>query len=294
METLYQNPDLFNIKNTELRNITESVLKLISTEKIICYGSKIHTLKVESCFRIGEEQSKLLNSYYLLVVPDEDEKRPGTVIQQLIEEHCKGTANTTVIVHRMDEINEALQNGSSFFTAVYRRGILLYDKEQVPFAEPGKGDNIPVRITKREKFWNKWNNLAANFLKGAAFYASQHINSLAIFMLHQSLQHCYSGMLRVVSGYRSNSNSLPRLMLLIESMYPRSFNALSKNTPEEARLTALLMKGFSDARYKDTFEASDEEVTLLIEKVTKILELADSACRQRLNELREKQVPFPA
>lgn len=276
-----------DLENKDLSLITQFILTRINAEKIICFGSIVNKVRNTSCFLREESQvTSKENSYCLLIIPAENEKIADIALQQRLEEDIKTIASVTILVHRMPEVNVALQNGSSFFSTIYKKGKLLHDSEKEPFIVPAKGTDIGKRITKREKFWDQWHLLSHNFFKGAGFYQEQQFNNLAIFMLHQSLQHCYSGMLRVLTGYRSNSNSLRRLLRLVDNILPEfSFSSL-KQTPENARLSGLLMKGFSDARYNDKFDVSTAELQILMGRVDKIIKQANITCLEHLNNLR--------
>jgi len=276
------------IESKELKTITRFILSRIRAEKIICFGSIVNDMKNTSCF-LPEEHlvTSKQNSYYLLIVPSAGEQVPDILLQQRLEEGVKTIASVTVIVHRMKEINTALENGSSFFSALYKKGVLLHDNEAEPFTVPVSETNISKHIVKREKFWDHWYLLSENFLKGANFYYEKQSNNLAVFMLHQSLQHCYSGMLRVLTGYRSNSNSLRRLLKLVDNVLPESSFSALKQTPENARLSGLLMKGFSDARYNDKFEVTNGELVTMIGRIEKILQQANITCLAHLKNLKE-------
>lgn len=274
------------MKNIELKQITDYILTLMVPEKIICFGSKVTQTISNSCF-VGEKSKVSPNSYCLLIIPPAETVSADLVIQQTIELGCKTLANVTVIVHKMKEINEALQKGSSFFTAIYKKGLLVHDLGKEDFCVPLAAEAMDQRIIRREMFWNQWFKLSSDFMSGASFYATQQINNLAVFMLHQSLQHCYSGMLRVLTGYRTNSNSLRRLLRLIENALPESsFTAIHENTPQEARLMDILLKGYSDARYKKEFEIKAEEVTELLHRIQQILNGADLICKERIRAIK--------
>ena len=106
-------------------------------------------------------------------------------------------------------------------------------------------------------------------------------------MLHQALQHCYSGMLRVLTGYRTNTNGLRRLMKLIDNILPESSFTTNHKTPEDTRLTGLLLKGFGDARYSEKFEVNHQELSLMIERITNILSKGNDSCLKHLKQLKE-------
>ena len=285
-----------NAESTELENISALIRDKIAVEKIICFGSVIKSISRKSCFtpeetNISEEE---LNSYCILIVPAADEKLADIMIQQRTEEALKHLACVTVIVHRMQEFNSALQNGSTFFTAVYKNGMLLYDKQEEPFIVPSGKVEVSKRIIRREKFWHQWFDLSNDFLIGARFYASKEKNNLAVFMLHQTLQHCYSGVLRVYIGYRTNTNGLRRLIKLIETAVPDYKLSSAKSSPEDARLSGLLLKGFGDARYNDKFEATNEEVATLVDRIADILQFANSSCLARIKDIKEGKTSYIA
>ncbi len=280
-------------ETTELKSLTQAILMKTKAEKVICFGSIVTTKKKNSCFSSDEAVKRVEpNSYCLLVIPSVTETVPDILIQQRLEEHLKNIATVSIIVHRMEEINAALQNNSSFFTKVYKKGLLLHDNELEPFIAPTTGKNISERISKREKFWNQWFELSQSFLMGAHFYSGEQRNNLAVFMLHQSLQHCYSAMLKVLTGYRSNSNSLKRLVKLIDSALPDSSFSPAEASPESARLSALLMKGFSDARYNDKYSVTNDELNTLLYRIEKILTHANMICQDRLQDLKSGKIAY--
>ncbi len=282
------------MESRELKTLTDFILTKVDAEKIICFGSKINSVQNSSCFLAVNRLIELrLNSYYLLVIPKVTEPISDFVLQQNLEKKLSSVANVTVLVHRMTEINSALQSGSSFFTTLYRKGTLLHDNELEPFVFPSAGGEVTERITRREAYWNRWYLLSENFLKGARFYCGAQENNLAVFMLHQTLQHCYSGMLRVLTGYRSDSNNLKRLLKLIENIRPEA-SLSAKQTPENVRLTALLLKGFSDARYSEKFAITTEELHQLFIKIEKILKDGNVTCIDHLKNLREGKASYIA
>lgn len=280
----------------ELEAIIELFLSKFAIEKVICFGSIINSIQNNSCFKASENEPEveLQNSYYLLVVPKASEMRADIVIQMQLEEDVKTLANVTIIVHRMEEINNALENGSSFFTTLYKKGTILYNHEKEDFVVPALGAPLNKRIIKREAFWLQWFSLSESFLKGAAFFKNDNNHNLSVYMLHQALQHCYSGMLRVLTGYRTNTNGLRRLMKLIDNIIPESSFASVKKTPEDARLSGLLLKGFGDARYSDKFTITKQELSLITARIEEILKTANTSCLLHIKKIKEGKTSYIA
>lgn len=286
-------------QHKEIRHITSKILEKYMFDKIICIGSKIHTQGEKmSCFLSESGRTILpseLNNYYLLLIPSKNEPCPDIQIQQRLEEEFKSSVSLTIIIHRMTEFNAALNNGSSFFTSVFKKGVILHDNHEDLFSTPKEGKPLNTRITKKEAFWKHWHKLSTSFMKGSKFFIDNEENSVAVFMQHQALQHCYSAMLRVLTGYRTNSNSLRRLIRLIDIALPdSSFVPPYKSTPEDSRLSSLLLRGFSDARYDETFEATTKDVVTMMVKINKIIEHADSICNERIENLKSGKTSYLA
>ncbi len=287
---------LQHIENQQLKQITGAIISFIQPEKLICFSSKIQTTETKSCFSKDTKPfaNDTINRYCLFLVPSAEERLHNFVIQQKAEELCRSIATVVVLVHRMEEINQALENGSTFFTGIYKKGLLLYDRDEQPFVVPGEGSPVNKRIAKREKFWEKFASLSANFLKGAVFFVNEKSFSLAVFMLHQAVIHSYAGSLKVLTGYKTGTHSLHRLINIIDTTLPDSGLVLPKNTPEDARLISILSKGYADARYHDKFETTEEEVKKLLEYVTGIAETANKVCSERILLLKEGKIPYKA
>ncbi len=279
----------------EIQQLVAALTHAVAVEKIICFGSTTHRVVKKSCFEeTGTANGLDKNSYSLLLIPSADNTLYGSFIQQRAEEAAQPIADVTAIVHSMEEVNNALKKGSGFFTAIYKKGTLFFDRNGLPFTTLGKGNPIASRISKREKFWDRRNALVNGFLQGAAFYRTVEQSPLAVYMLHQAVQHCYSGMLRVMTGYRTNCNGLNRLLRLIDATAPQPPIALPRETAEDVRLTKILLKGHSDARYEDSFEVSEVDVAQLLDRVSAIAEAADQCCRKRIQQLKAGEVAYIA
>lgn len=280
------------VDSLELKTITQTILRKINAEKIICFGCSITTKKNVNLFEENDgivKHSSEPNVYYVLIIPSANESVPDILIQQRLETELKILADVTVIVHRMVEINAAIQTGNPFFTKIYQKGQLLHDRGDEIFIAPAKNSGQPGQLTRLEKYWNQWYELSQSFLLGAHFYSGEQRNNLAVFMLHQCLQHCYSAMLKVLTGYRSNSNSLKRLTSLIDSAMPSFSFAQEDPTPQSARLSALLMKGFSDARYSEKFNITDDELKTMMNRIETLLTEANRICLGHLKKRRNSE-----
>lgn len=278
---------VFKTNNEDLNEIALRISIALEPEKIICYSSTISKTEVISCFIEEQDiRSPIEKSHYgLLIIPRHGDTRTNARIQQIIEQFFDDGLVTT-IVHHMEEVNQALQNGSSFFTGLHQHGQLLYDKGQSLFTETVVIKPNETRVAKREQFWDRWRDLAKGFIDGAHFYLTTQHNAMALYMLHQSSQHILSGVLRVLSGYRSNGDSLQHLCRLVETVLPQSPFVLPKGSPRQHRLMGLLLKGALYVRYNERSEANTDDVMELIIHTEKWLEMANTLCHEKLECLR--------
>lgn len=296
METIKQNLRTGRFPqqlSTEFKQLRDTITQAVTVEKIFCFGSTSHQTITKSCF--GAEEATATapkNSYSLLVIPSTPAAVANAELQWQVEEAVKPAVSATVIVHTIDEVNAALLAGSAFFVTVCRKGLLLYDRGTVQLQPFGRGKPIEARITKRERFWNKWHDLATGFLRGAEFYENSGLYHLAIYMLHQAAQHSYTGVLRVMVGYRTNAQNLNRLIRLMDTMVPQLSLTTPRRTPEDIKLCDILSKGFGDARYKETFEVDRRQVAALVSQVSQLIDMADVQCRKRIQQLKSDEIAY--
>lgn len=274
-----------------LQQLGQAIISTVEVEKIICFSSFSHHTVSKSCFEeIADVNSATKNRYALLVIPLVSQAPSGAIVQQQVERVAGPTAEVTALVHTMEEVNAALRNGSAFFSAICKKGALLYDRNSVPFISPGPGKPTSQRIEKREAFWNKWHNLAQGFLQGAAFYQSIKSYNLAVYMLCQAVQHGYRGVLRVMVGYHVSGQSLRRLFRLVDAVVPHL--SMPRLTPIDSQLLDILLKGHDEARYDDSFEVSEAQVAALADSVTRLVDTANTDCRRRIKQLKDGETAY--
>src|SRR5690606_14920067 len=275
-------------ENGEFRRLAQIIVDAVEVEKIICFGSVCHHVVTKNCFGdLPAECNVKRNSYSLLVIPSANRPLAQSIVQRQVEEACAPVAEVTAIVHTMEEVNAALRCGSGFFTAVCSKGILIHDNGTSPFAAPDADAPVSKRSMRREEFWNKWHGLAQGFLQGAVFFHNNGLLRLAVYLLHQAVQHCYCGVLRVTVGYRTNAQNLNRLIRLIDTSAPNLSRAPPRHPAEDMRVADVLCTGYSAARERGRLEVSEEQVAGLITRVSQIVNTADRTCRLRLQQLKD-------
>lgn len=190
-----------------------------------------------------------------------------------------------LIVHGAREISNFLHDGQYFFVDLAREGIILYEFDDRPLAEPKPLSPADALRVAEEHFKKQFRN-AVDFLKGSKFFVQEENLNLAIFNLHQSVETAYSCYLLTLTNYSPASHNLKFLRGLSEDRDRRLVDIWPR---EHQRFTAwynILNEAYVKARYSKHFEISEEALIWLQERTTELHSVIEVLCKQRIEELR--------
>src|SRR5690606_2106186 len=119
------------------------------------------------------------------------------------------------IVHSLREVNTRIKEGRYFFTDIRKEGIVLYELDPEPLAQPGILNPEDAHRIAKEYFDDRLPH-ASKFAKGAAFYCQEGDFKEAAFLLHQAIEQAYSTFLLVTTNYSPSSHNLKFLRRLSE------------------------------------------------------------------------------
>ena len=85
-----------------------------------------------------------------------------------------------------------------------------------------------------------------------------------MFNLHQAAERTYNAVILVETGYKPKTHNLDKLKRYSKRFSQELEGIFPDNTPQEKHLFDLLKRGYVDARYKDHYEITSEELALLI------------------------------
>lgn len=278
-----------------LAQLVTTIVKAINPEKIICYGSRINITQDWGCFMLGDGFLSTANTEFdLLIITANDEKRVEHEIIQLCEQQAKPVGcRINIIAHRLKAFNEAIEQGRRFFTTLYHKGVLLYNGNDLPLYQPKAVLTIATIKSRMETSWNKEFEMARQFFITANHCLTNGWNKLCAFNLHQSVQHCCMAILRSITGYRSQTHNISRLLALTENISLLPATIFPVVTDEETALFDLLHNAYSGARYKDDYTISLEKATILTERVKQLLIIAEHLYSKHLEALTETTISFP-
>jgi predicted nucleotidyltransferase/HEPN domain-containing protein len=191
-----------------------------------------------------------------------------------------------IIVHSLDEVNQALGRGEYFWVDIARDGIALYELPCHPLATPMPLTPADAYEMARRYFEN-WLEKIESALMGADFYIEKGKLKDAAFTLHQATERAYICYLLTRTLYFPRSHNVKFLRSLSEDKEPRLIAAWARETRVERRRFELLKRAYVEARYSASYEISVEDLTSSASSVRALRDIVDEVSRERLDELRQ-------
>ncbi|RFB85496.1 nucleotidyltransferase [Rhizobium leguminosarum bv. trifolii] len=185
------------------------------------------------------------------------------------------------IVHSRREVNSYLKEGQYFFSDIRKEGIVLYELDDEPLAEPkplSPADRLRVA---KEHFDHRF-RAASKFHKGLMFYLGERDFNEAAFLMHQSLEQGYSCILLTLTNYGPPSHNIKFLRSLAEEQDRRLAEAFPRDQHRERAWFNTLNEAYVKARYSKHFEISEEALGWLAEQTALLLELVKIVCSEHL------------
>ena len=270
-------------KRNQILEIVEIIREVVSPEKIILFGSYAKGKYVEHRY-IGKDGIlyEYISDFDFLVVTLHNDIQHYELedIVNSRTQHFKQPINLEI--HEIDYINEGLEFGQYFFADIVKEGVLLYDTGVVDFAEPRE---LTPEEEKQiaQRYYDIWFKRSVEFLIDSrnAFQRKSFRNS--VFYLHQVTESLYYATLLVFTGYKPKTHNLFKLRKHAKHLSEELFLLFPVETSKtENNLFDLLKRGYIDARYKEDYTITEEELSILIERISRMQLLVSSICNNKI------------
>lgn len=195
-----------------------------------------------------------------------------------------------IIVHTLEEVNQALSRGEYFWVDIARDGIVLYEL-------PGSALATPRPLTPADacemagKYLTEWLPSTDRALTTAQEQALKGADDLgwrkeAVFSLHQATERAYICFLLVRTLYFPRSHNIKFLRSLAEDSEPRLIQAWLRATRIDRRRFELLKRAYVEARYSASYKIGNEDLDALLQSARALREIVESVSRERVETLR--------
>ena len=192
-----------------------------------------------------------------------------------------------IIVHSIDEVNQALKRGEYFWVDIARDGIALYELPRHELAAPMPLTAADALQMAREYF-DQWLESADRFLHFAEDAFSKGWNKEAAFNLHQATERLYICFLLVRTLYFPRSHNIKFLRSLAEDKEPRLIDAWPRATKVDRRRFELLKRAYVEARYSANYEIGTDDLEALTKCVRESRDLVEGVSREWLERLQSE------
>jgi predicted nucleotidyltransferase/HEPN domain-containing protein len=193
------------------------------------------------------------------------------------------------IVHSRREVNTYLKEGQYFFSDIRKEGIVLYELDDEPLAEPlalRADDRLRVAQSHfDERLPNAVRALETSRFQLSRSEADESWRKDAAFALHQSLEQAYACVLLTLTNYGPPSHNIKFLRSLAEGQDRRLAEAFPRDQHRERAWFNTLNEAYVKARYSKHYEISEEALSWLGERAAVLLERVEHVCREHLERL---------
>jgi len=186
-----------------------------------------------------------------------------------------------LLVHTLQEVNDALAQGQYFFTDIKREGIVLYETDKRDLAEAGNltpAESCAIA----KKHYEQWFESAKGFYRFYEVGVEEKNLKGAVFQLHQATERFYACLLLVLTNYKPNTHNLIQLNSLAISQDERIAEVFPQDNKAQRRRFQLLKKAYVDARYSAHYEITQEELVWLAERVHYLQHLTEKLCKEKI------------
>jgi HEPN domain-containing protein len=278
--------DLSSADRRQLQRLIPVIIKAVRPEKIILYGIYgAGSPGAAAPDNSGNSNDPALpGGYDLLVITRRGDRRYDHEIQDLIENRCRVHTTVTVLVHDIDHVNQRLSEGQYFFSLMSREAFMLYDAGVIPLSAAAVPDLAGIRL-KAQKDFDRWDHQARAFFNSALYNVQQQEPRLAVFLLHQAAEHIYQAILLAFMGYKPCTHNLDKLRRYTHRFSAELALLFPRNDAGEDRLFKLLLQSYVDARYKEDYHITENELQQLTQRIDRLLSIAGRICHNRFISL---------
>jgi uncharacterized protein len=188
------------------------------------------------------------------------------------------------IIHSLREVNTYLKKGQYFFSDIRKEGIVLYELDDEPLAEP-EALSPEERLRVAREFLDDRYPTASGFLDTSNYALSRGRFKEAAFLLHQSLEQAYACVLLTLTNYGPPSHNLKFLRSLAEEQDRRLADAFPRDQHRERAWFNTLNEAYVKARDSKHFEISEEALLWLAERTAILVEVVKIVCTEHIERL---------
>ncbi|MGN6195360.1 MAG: HEPN domain-containing protein [Ginsengibacter sp.] len=274
------------VNEEQILQIVDIIREVIVPEKIILFGSYAKGKQVEHKYQIKDGTTiEYTSDYDILVVLKEIPERLSNLESTIMNKTAIYNTPLNLEIHEIDYINKGLDIGEYFFVDIIKEGVSLYDTGLLEFSTPRQLTLIE-RKEKALRYFNTWFPGAEKMIKGSKFFCAESDLKESVFLLHQATESLYYTVLLVFTDYKPKLHNLWKLRKKAKPYSEELFLVFrTEIDPYDNHLFDLLKRGYIDARYREDYTITENELKDLIDKVALIVPIVEKICKEEIASL---------
>lgn len=263
-----------------VNSLIELLVQQFKPLQIYQYAQLGEQTQVNSSFCVAAVEEETI--FYLLIIT-QGGTRIENGIHEFVNQHYK-EGRVVVQAHSADTLKQNLAQSNFFFTTVLNQGLLLYSANgtlvvaEVATAKPER------RLLQAQLYWKHRGNMAKGFLAAAERALEEQHESVSMFLLHQVIEQTCIGLIWVFMGYKSDMHNLRRLLYSCGCFSKKPMLHFMGTTENDA-LLSIIMRSYSEARYRESYSLGNKSVYRFFELVESFMELAESMCAEKFIQM---------
>ncbi len=195
-----------------------------------------------------------------------------------------------IIVHTLEEVNQALSRGEYFWVDIVRDGIVLYELPGSALATPQPLTAADAFEMASKYFEEKLGDIDV-WLETASAQQARTDDPIryrrhAAFNLHQATETAYACFLLVRTLYFPRSHNIKFLRSLAEDSEARLIEAWPRATRIDRRRFELLKRAYVEARYSASYEIGNDDLDALTQSIRALRDMIEAVSLERIETLR--------
>jgi hypothetical protein len=187
----------------------------------------------------------------------------------------------------IQEIRQALKDGSMVFYTICRAENLIYQSERYKTVLITTALTAKAVLRRTKRNFRKELKKVAGFRDGFQFYLKHENYPFAALMLHQVIELSYRIAELMVTGREKITHSIRNHQKLMQQYVPELGAIFNEDDEDELKLLSLLDEAYQSVRYENTYTIDRDQLLALLIKADLldrwITELYKLAIKQYVN-----------
>ncbi|HEX7855276.1 MAG TPA: nucleotidyltransferase domain-containing protein [Sphingobium sp.] len=257
--------------------------------KVILFGSYARGDWVDAPF----DANQFTSDYDILVIVNQKELTDGALYWEETEQRLfdayqvEKIIRTPVnfIVHTLQQVNDGLSHGRPLFTEIAKDGVVLYQSDDRPLAQPKPKTPEQAHLMAKEYFEDLFPAAMRRFTLAEICY-EKNWHSDAAFDFHQSTEKLYKCVVATFTFYAPRSTNIVFLRSLAEGLDRRLFEAWPRVTHADRAMYQRLKDGYRKGKYSRHFDISLEELDWIKGRIAILGTIVHEVCSEHIAKLR--------